>query len=327
MKEPTKHKQIESFIIDQIDSGTWLLGSPIPSINQLAARFGVARETVVKTLRILQQRGILMPVRGKGFFVVSESTLRQTKVLLLFDAFTPYKETLLTAFRSRCPQNSVVEIFFHHYNFGYFNRLLRESSGNYTHYVILTWEHSGMEEALKVLPPHRLYLLDRWPTFQAAHYCGVYQDFYADLNDILGSIRHLIKKYTQLTLVFRNAVTQVPAALESGFKDFMAANHFTGQVVTAFKPHMVDKGEAFLVIDDEDLVLLVEEARRKHLTPGHDVGIISYNETSMKRVIDQGISVISTDFEAMGHSIARMVFENLNEQWRNPSCFIDRQSF
>lgn len=327
MKEKTKYKQVEQYILDQIALGQWPLGAYIPSINLLASRFAVARETVVKTLRSLQQRGIVTPVRGKGFYVTSSQILRQSKVLLLFDAFTPYKETLLKAFRLQCPTDASFDTFFHHYNFDLFCRLLNESNGQYTHYVVLTWEHQGMEQALNVIPADCLYLLDRWPVMPASDYCGVYQDFFADLTEILYGICDKIKKYGYLTLIFRNEVTQVPSALESGFKQFMESNQFLYRIVTTFDPQLVSPGAAFLVIDDEDLVALVEETRRKNLRPGRDVGILSYNDTSMKRVIDQGISVISTDFEAMGQSAARMVFNNIREKWRNPSRFIDRNSF
>jgi DNA-binding LacI/PurR family transcriptional regulator len=37
-----------------------------------------------------------------------------------------------------------------------------------------------------------------------------------------------------------------------------------------------------------------------NLTVGEHVGIISYNETPLKKFIMKGLTTISTDFEAMG---------------------------
>jgi len=42
-----------------------------------------------------------------------------------------------------------------------------------------------------------------------------------------------------------------------------------------------------------------------------DVGVISYNETPMKKYVKNGISVISTDFEEMGAKAAQ--FANTNQ--------------
>ena len=40
------------------------------------------------------------------------------------------------------------------------------------------------------------------------------------------------------------------------------------------------------------------------------IGIISYNETPLKKVVENGITTISTDFKAMGKLLANMILEN-----------------
>ena len=40
---------------------------------------------------------------------------------------------------------------------------------------------------------------------------------------------------------------------------------------------------------------------------GYDLGILSYNETPMKEIIRDGITVISADFAQMGQSISRFI--------------------
>ncbi|MFN3382439.1 MAG: transcriptional regulator, partial [Runella zeae] len=47
---------------------------------------------------------------------------------------------------------------------------------------------------------------------------------------------------------------------------------------------------------------------------GKDVGIISYNETPLKKIILEGITTISADFELMGQKTAQLIQENLKEQ-------------
>ena len=45
------------------------------------------------------------------------------------------------------------------------------------------------------------------------------------------------------------------------------------------------------------------------LKVGKDVGVISYNESPMKKIILNGITTISTDFEMMGMKAAQLIIE------------------
>jgi DNA-binding LacI/PurR family transcriptional regulator len=44
---------------------------------------------------------------------------------------------------------------------------------------------------------------------------------------------------------------------------------------------------------------------------GKNVGLISYNETPLKKLILHGISTISTDFHMMGTTAANMVLDEI----------------
>ena len=64
---------------------------------------------------------------------------------------------------------------------------------------------------------------------------------------------------------------------------------------------------AFWVIEDSDLISLIKMGEELGLLIGKDYGILSYNETPMKEIIRNGITVISTDFIKMGQSISRYI--------------------
>ena len=73
---------------------------------------------------------------------------------------------------------------------------------------------------------------------------------------------------------------------------------------------MVKKGDAFLILTsqlDSGLIALVDNA--KGLTVGTDYYIISYNDSPVDRVVLNGLTTISTDFNEMGREVARMVNE------------------
>ena len=46
---------------------------------------------------------------------------------------------------------------------------------------------------------------------------------------------------------------------------------------------------------------------------GKEVGVVSYNETPLKKIILNGITTISTDFQMMGEKAAQMILEPSTE--------------
>jgi GntR family transcriptional regulator, histidine utilization repressor len=72
------YTNIKSFILDRVHSGEWPEGHLVPSENELARDFGVARMTVNRAVRELTAEQVLVRVQGLGTFVAKpkyESTL------------------------------------------------------------------------------------------------------------------------------------------------------------------------------------------------------------------------------------------------------------
>ncbi len=66
---PPKYAQVIEEIQRRIERGEYPPGSLLPSENQLADEFGIARPTVVRALRVLRQDGWIATQQGKGSFV------------------------------------------------------------------------------------------------------------------------------------------------------------------------------------------------------------------------------------------------------------------
>ena len=64
------YMQIADDIAGQIGRGELVAGQRLPSENDLAAEYGVARMTVRRAARELTERGLIRVVTGKGTFVV-----------------------------------------------------------------------------------------------------------------------------------------------------------------------------------------------------------------------------------------------------------------
>jgi GntR family transcriptional regulator len=64
-----RYLQVARAVEAEIRSGQWAPGQPVPSRNQLAQRFGIARETAARAHRSLAERGYLVAVPGVGMVV------------------------------------------------------------------------------------------------------------------------------------------------------------------------------------------------------------------------------------------------------------------
>jgi len=79
-------------------------------------------------------------------------------------------------------------------------------------------------------------------------------------------------------------------------------------------------------VSDRILGAFLEQSRNKNLEPGTDVGFLSYNETPMKKFIYKGVSVISTDFKALGAEAANFINNSKKIQTYIPTKLILRES-
>jgi DNA-binding GntR family transcriptional regulator len=68
-----RYLQVARIIEAEITDGQWAPGHPVPSRNQLADRFGIARETAARAHSWLAKAGYLVAVPGVGMVVTPTS--------------------------------------------------------------------------------------------------------------------------------------------------------------------------------------------------------------------------------------------------------------
>jgi len=78
------YKQIEDFVLDQIDKGVYTEGESIPTEVEFCKLFNTSRATVNKALNILAYNGVIYRTAGKGTFVRMYSVDKQMKKLMGF---------------------------------------------------------------------------------------------------------------------------------------------------------------------------------------------------------------------------------------------------
>lgn len=298
----TKLQQLVHSITEAINTGVLKVGDILPSVNQLSAESGFSRDTVFKAYNILKQRNIIESAPQKGYFVATESF----KVFMLLDDFSAFKEQLYQSFRKNLPDTYSVDLLFHHYNYDVFNQLIQNSLGRYSMYVIMNVNHKSIEPILEKIDPNKLLILDMGkPENGKMNY--ILQDFYTSVKNCLEEGLSQLKKYDELVLVYDKKSTPHPVEIVQAVRSFCKKHEIKFVKSKELKALDIKKGQAYFVIRDADLVSVIKACRARNFELGNDVGILSYNDTPMKQIVGDGITVISTDFEKMGKQAAEFV--------------------
>ena len=70
MPDPRAYMRLAASIRAQIASGTYPADKPLPSIRELRETSGHSRQTVGKTMSVLESEGLVYRVPGLGYYVV-----------------------------------------------------------------------------------------------------------------------------------------------------------------------------------------------------------------------------------------------------------------
>jgi DNA-binding transcriptional regulator YhcF (GntR family) len=318
-----KYKQIVLSVEMAIADQRLFRNDKLPSVNKISLEFGISRDTVLLAYEELKKRGIVYAIPGKGYYVKSVEFSFEQRIFVLFDELNAFKEELYNSFLKAMDNRAQIDIYFHHFNIEMFKKLINESNGNYSKYIIMPTNLKGTIPYIKGLPRQDVYILDQTNP-ELKDYPSVHQNFVTDIYNALSKGISLLKKYEKLYLIYPGH--KEPFGMVEGFQIFCKEFDFEHQIISDFTNEEIKKGSVFIIPNDEHLVNVIIQAKKQQLLLGTDFGIISYNDTSLKKVVENGITTISTDFKAMGQTLAEMVVNNKKEQLENPSQLILRKS-
>lgn len=157
-------------------------------------------------------------------------------------------------------------------------------------------------------------------------YPVIYEDFESDICEALLPVLNEIRNYNRFVLIYpldpmsnREIIT--------GFEKFCRMHKLSHEIHIGMSDIIIQKKDLYIIIDDDDLAEFIKLCRDENHRIGIDTGIISYNETILKEVLAEGITVISTDFDYMGERLARMILDGERSKIKNPFRMIRRNSF
>ena len=103
------------------------------------------------------------------------------------------------------------------------------------------------------------------------------------------------------------AYTYCTDEIWKGCRSFGRQYAYNGKVVHNIDSEPIKEGEAYINLMEDDLAILLEKILATKMKAGKHVGVISYNETPLKKIILNGITTISTDFIMMGEKAAQLI--------------------
>jgi DNA-binding transcriptional regulator YhcF (GntR family) len=321
---PSKSGRIISTITEWIRNGEIATGKAIPSINSAAGKFGVARKTVVRAYNVLIRQGLIESRPKRGYFVVNRRPDVKLKILLVIHSLNACLELLYNEFRKLVKDDCEIEIFFHHYNIKILEMILNRNSEDYDLFIISSFDHSRIPNVIGRIPAGKILIISRDDRIENK-YNSIVQDFFEGTCRALEAAHDRISKYNKFHLSFPEKSGH-PITLEKGFVKFCSDYHIPYVIEDSLKDAEIIKGDAYLVIDDGDLIKLLKTCKVRNWRPGRDIGVVSYNETPLKEVIREGISIISCSFKIMAEEMAEFIKNRIAVQKIIPIKFIKRNS-
>jgi DNA-binding transcriptional regulator YhcF (GntR family) len=307
-----KYLQLSQSIINAIETGALLRDDPLPSINELSFELDISRDTAEKSYKHLKKLGVLASYPGKGYFI-KRTDFRQTlRIFLLFNKLSAHKKVIYDSFVSTLGSQAVIDFYIFNNDVLLFKKVLSSRQEEYSHYVIIPHFLEGEEKALDLvnaIPKDKLILLDKKLPGVTGDYAAVFENFEKDIFKALEEAKDQLIRYDTIRIVFPEA-SYFPVEILNGFFAFCQEYAFNYSVVHDLAGETPKTGEVYIILKEDDLVTLIEKIMALDLVIGKEVGIISYNDTPLKKIILNGITTISSDFKAMGAMAARMILEN-----------------
>jgi len=322
-----KYKQVVNLILSDIEAGIFKKGQRIPSINETSEELLLSRDTVEKAYVHLKKNGVLSSVRGKGYYVNQINIQQKIKVALILNKLSNYKRSIYYSLAQNLGAKANVDVFIYNYALEQFGEIVDNQLINYDYFVILAQfkkENVDVESVIRKIPKEKVLLIDR-NISSLKDYPIVYQEYEKDIQAALGEGIDLIKKYSKLNLVFP-ANQYYSKNILRGFQIFSQINNLQFSIIDQLSEKDVKKGEAFVLISDDDLYRFIKISKSKNWKLGKDVGVVAYNDNTVKELLEDGITTISTNHDEIGRTAAQMILSKNFKRIKSPFEFVKRNS-
>jgi len=315
-----KYQQLVNSIMRAVQTGQLKKDDVLPSINELSFEYEISRDTAEKGYKQLKRMGLLSSVPGKGYFIKTTEIDQTLRVFLLFNKLSAHKKIIYDSLVGALSDRAFFDFYIYNNDFSLFKRLLLNRKQEYTHYVIIPHFIEGGEKAFEVIntiDKDKLIILDKLVPGVTGEFKAAFENFENDIYTALEQALERLQKYKEIRIVFPES-SYYPQEIIHGLEKFCAEYAFTHKVVHRIEDDQIMEGVVYIILMEDDLAKTIEMILEKKLKVGTHVGVISYNETPLKRIILDGITTISTDYQMLGETTAKLILEKTPRQIEMP---------
>ncbi|MGA6119541.1 GntR family transcriptional regulator [Sphingobacterium anhuiense] len=315
-----KYLQLANTITDAVRNNKLLKDDMLPSINEMSTYLEISRDTVEKAYRHLKKSEVIASRPGKGYYVNKIDMENKLKIALFLNKLSAHKKIVYDSFSTELNDFANLDFFVYNSDLSYLNSLLSNMTKKYDYYVLFPHFKEGRDKApdiIRKIPAEKLMLLGKFIEDVPGDFPAVYENYAQDIYSALEEANAALSKYKMIKLVFPD-YSDFPKAIIKGFYKFCQQYAFEHELVSNIDKEKVTKGTCYINIIEDDLEKLLNKIILKKLVIGRDVGIISYNETPLKKFILNGITTISTDFAMMGKLAAELIKNKSKERVEVP---------
>lgn len=312
-----KYQQLINSLLQDIEMGELKAGERLPSINEASEECYLSRDTVERAYTELHKMGVITSIFRKGYFISESKVKLKTKVLLLVGKITDSNKDLYNTLSENLGKNYSVDIFTFDYKTKNFNEILNQQLGNYHYYVILPHLVEENEETFKTLKKiagDRLIVLEQSFNDLQHQYAKLTLANLLNLESIFNSHINLFNKYEGFNLVLSDEV-YFDSNLITALRNFCNNIQLDFQVLDGLEEDEFEKNQIYFTLTEADLVQTIRFAEKNQWEIGEELGIISLNDSPIKEILANGITVFSLECAKMGEIVANSIknLQRLNE--------------
>ena len=305
-----KYKLIVNSVIRAVRGNKLNRGDRMPSVRDMCAHYSISRDTVCRAYEILREKGVIEKFHGKGYVIATDGYRSDLNIFVMFDIWNSYKEKIYAGIMDKINADTEglasVQVYYSNRDEDLFAEFLATSVGKFEYYVVMPFTSEKVRRVIRDFDQSKLLVADVKTEYAGKGATVVAQSHDTELTRVLEQARELILKYRRFVLCFPEGYF-IPPELKHGYEVFCRNNGIEPEYCEKLRSEDVVKGTAYFVIEDLDLVTLVKAAVKNGYRFGTDVGMLSYNSTPLKEVIEGGVTTVSIDFYRMGELIADQI--------------------
>ena len=127
-------------------------------------------------------------------------------------------------------------------------------------------------------------------------------------------------------MVFNDSFQFMPMEILTGIHQFMSETQYPIYIEKAFDMESLEKGHCYMAISERDLACIIKVVNQRGWTLRKDIGLLSFDDTPLKEVLQGGITTISTDFRQMGELAGKLIRTGTIKRIANRWTLSDRGS-